>query len=117
MKDGNTETLSVQVSKLLPKTHSYLNGFWKEITDNLHSGYFKWRMWFFNESQSLIYVYEPSTKLNTMKLGSNKKIPNPITKRAILSNISQIFDSLGLLSPCIILAKILLDRFSNFFHL
>lgn len=33
-----------------------------------------------------------------------------ITKRTILSDIAQIFDPLGLLSPCIIIAKILLQN-------
>ncbi|KAJ8912011.1 hypothetical protein NQ315_003548 [Exocentrus adspersus] len=34
----------------------------------------------------------------------------PTTKRTVLSNISQIFDPLGLIAPCIIIAKILLQR-------
>nr|XP_037871813.1 uncharacterized protein LOC119629588 isoform X2 [Bombyx mori] len=34
----------------------------------------------------------------------------PITKRSILSNVSQIFDPLGLLSPVIIVAKVLLQQ-------
>lgn len=33
-----------------------------------------------------------------------------ITKRTILSDIAQIFDPLGLLSPCIIIAKIILQK-------
>ncbi|XP_045463791.1 uncharacterized protein LOC123673349 [Harmonia axyridis] len=36
--------------------------------------------------------------------------PNPVTKRNILSTISQIFDPLGLLGPVIVQAKILLQQ-------
>lgn len=39
----------------------------------------------------------------------NSNFSKRITKRAILSETSQIFDPLGLLSPCIILAKIILQ--------
>ncbi|CAH0713893.1 unnamed protein product, partial [Brenthis ino] len=40
----------------------------------------------------------------------NNKIPSVMTKRTILSVISQIFDPLGLLAPCVISMKCLLQK-------
>lgn len=40
---------------------------------------------------------------------STQKSPIPVTKRSILSEICKLFDPLGLLSPCIITAKILMQ--------
>ncbi|XP_050308277.1 uncharacterized protein LOC126744768 [Anthonomus grandis grandis] len=40
----------------------------------------------------------------------NKVDPKKITKRVVLSRIATIFDPLGLTSPCIILAKVLLQK-------
>ncbi|XP_043466955.1 uncharacterized protein LOC122501502 [Leptopilina heterotoma] len=40
----------------------------------------------------------------------NVSSSNKITKRQILSDIARIFDPLGLLGPCIVIAKILLQR-------
>lgn len=40
----------------------------------------------------------------------NQNFSKRVTKRTILSEISQIFDPLGLLSPCIIMAKIILQE-------
>ena len=40
----------------------------------------------------------------------NRAISNHPTKRSILSVIAQIFDPLGLLSPCVIIMKILLQK-------
>ncbi|XP_028168402.1 uncharacterized protein LOC114358595 isoform X2 [Ostrinia furnacalis] len=37
-------------------------------------------------------------------------IPNNVTKRVILSRVSSIFDPLGLLGPCLILAKCFIQR-------
>ena len=48
-----------------------------------------------------------SDNLNYSVNTSNTKI---VSKRQILSDISRIFDPLGLLGPCIILAKVLLQR-------
>jgi hypothetical protein len=42
----------------------------------------------------------------TIKENSNKKF----TKRTILSEISQIFDPLGLVGPCITVAKLILQE-------
>ncbi|KAJ8947802.1 hypothetical protein NQ318_019474 [Aromia moschata] len=36
-----------------------------------------------------------------------------VTNRTILSNISQIFDPLGLLSPCVITVKILCSNYGS----
>lgn len=43
------------------------------------------------------------------QISANSSI-SPITKRIILSEISKVFDPLGLASPCIILAKIIIQQ-------
>ncbi|CAH1969896.1 unnamed protein product [Acanthoscelides obtectus] len=40
----------------------------------------------------------------------NTEFSKKVTKRTILSEIAQIFDPLGLLGPCVILAKIMMQR-------
>lgn len=49
---------------------------------------------------------------NIDKLGFNINVHNTgqITKRSMLSCISKIFDPLGLVSPTIVLAKVLLQK-------
>ncbi|CAG9136375.1 unnamed protein product [Plutella xylostella] len=37
-------------------------------------------------------------------------VPNKITKRTILSIVSQVFDPMGLVGPCVVLAKMLLQH-------
>ncbi|XP_062531657.1 uncharacterized protein LOC134201239 isoform X1 [Bombyx mori] len=99
----------------------------------LQGGCFPLRKWIFNfarddNSQSpnqskLLTPVENNTPSKTLGLiwcnlsdefyFNNMQINvsmEPITKRSILSNVSQIFDPLGLLSPVIIVAKVLLQQ-------
>lgn len=50
------------------------------------------------------------TDSDVLSFTINPKVSNIMTKRSILSTISQIFDPLGLLSPCIIVMKILIQN-------
>lgn len=49
-----------------------------------------------------------SAKLDCFSYKINPKFENRVTKRVVLSETSQIFDPLGILSPVIIIAKIIL---------
>lgn len=72
----------------------------KNITLNLDSD---------SEPKTLGLIWD--TKHDCFKYTiSNFKTNNKITKRTILSNISQIFDPLGLIGPVIIQAKILIQK-------
>ncbi|XP_028176820.1 uncharacterized protein LOC114364741 [Ostrinia furnacalis] len=72
-----------------------------KVSDILKSACFPLRKWMFN--------LEPSHSKITKELSIDPNFTN-VTKRIILSVISQIYDPLGLLSPVIIIAKILLQR-------
>ncbi|XP_061719560.1 uncharacterized protein LOC133526796 [Cydia pomonella] len=50
------------------------------------------------------------TETDKLLFSIDIKIPDKITKRNILSVISQVFDPLGLVGPCIVEAKIILQR-------
>lgn len=105
----------------------------KQVSDILKQGCFDLRKWISNESQVLVHVQDSSSDLNTLQLGSNDKSKTlgllwcsqtdhltyninsithstHVTKRIILSSIAQIFDPLGLLSPCTIMSKMLLQK-------
>ncbi|KAK9678919.1 Pao retrotransposon peptidase [Popillia japonica] len=47
---------------------------------------------------------------DTFRFTINVQTERPITKRTILSDIAHIFDPLGVLSPCIVISKILLQK-------
>ncbi|VEN35931.1 unnamed protein product, partial [Callosobruchus maculatus] len=106
----------------------------KGVTDVLRQGGFELRKFYSNNREALKYVTDDqsdvSTKVIEFGAGDNAKTlgliwcptsdhlmysirsnleNEKITKRTILSNISQIFDPLGLLGPCIISAKMLLQ--------
>ncbi|KAJ8983233.1 hypothetical protein NQ317_005322 [Molorchus minor] len=105
----------------------------KNVDDILRSGCFELRQWAsneptiissFDESNCDNKVFEFGIEKETKTLGLkwSSKADNlmynvdrnlgnsKITKRSILSQISRIFDPLGLLSPCIIIAKSLLQK-------
>lgn len=101
-----------------------------KISNTLKAGCFPLRKWIFNfECDQSIHYCNDSKNLNmnnnqknrTLGLGWNYLSDElyyestfnndcKITKRTILSYISQIFDPLGLLSPAIIIAKVLLQK-------
>ncbi|XP_061709504.1 uncharacterized protein LOC133519514 [Cydia pomonella] len=108
-----------------------------ETARTLQSGCFPLRKWVFNFSEPLLesnfaLLSDAQTKLTfdkdcnskTLGIGWNNyydqfyfnsqlnlmKTNDKVTKRIILSHISQIYDPLGLLSPTIMLAKVLLKR-------
>ncbi|CAH2093398.1 unnamed protein product [Euphydryas editha] len=60
------------------------------------------------EANVLGLTYHP--KLDTLQFSTNLDLSREITKRTIISNICKVFDPLGLLCPCIIIAKILLQN-------
>lgn len=100
-----------------------------EISKILSSGCFQLQKWATNSTKILQHIQNPSTIL---KIGKDQRTKilglywsyeddqlmytiadfislNKFTKRTIMSDIAQIFDPLGLLGPCIILGKILLQ--------
>lgn len=103
-----------------------------DVSDALQSGCFPLRKWMYNfkcddvdndlSNQSKEIKCNENISSKTLGLGWNNlsdefyfntQVQNdnkPVTKRCILSNISQIFDPLGLLSPTIIIAKVLLQQ-------
>ncbi|XP_023309862.1 uncharacterized protein LOC111691384 [Anoplophora glabripennis] len=103
-----------------------------EISHILGKGCFKLHKWISND-ESVLNVFQGSSPVsNVMQLGAKEQTKTLglywvfksdvlkynirsvseskiLTKRKILSDISRIFDPLGLLSPCVITAKILLQ--------
>lgn len=108
----------------------------KQVTSILHSAGFELRKWLSNEPRIIkgLNITSSATEVNTIQIGSGEKcktlglawsvqhdaltynIQNncrqdtPITKRTILSHVSQIFDPLGLVTPCTVIAKIILQK-------
>ncbi|KAK9678918.1 Pao retrotransposon peptidase [Popillia japonica] len=72
-------------------------------------------LWRKNPSEN-ISVYTLNTVTDwtcaddTFRFTINVQTERPITKRTILSDIAHIFDPLGVLSPCIVISKILLQK-------
>ncbi|KAM3968861.1 uncharacterized protein ACR2FA_001524 [Aphomia sociella] len=101
-----------------------------KITEVLGSGCFHLRKWMFNfEIDSSVpfnaakeFIIGESVQCKTLGLGWNNATDEfhfntqykldtcKVSKRTILSHVSQIFDPLGLLSPTIMIAKVLLQR-------
>jgi len=103
-----------------------------KVSQILSSAGFNLRKWISNETAVLRDV--PENKQSTSKINIKGGVPTKIlglvwqtdqdtlvytikdlpplkvSKRQILSEITQIFDPLGLLSPCIVLTKILLQK-------
>ncbi|XP_047020044.1 uncharacterized protein LOC124630274 isoform X2 [Helicoverpa zea] len=103
----------------------------KNIQSTLQAGCFPLRKWVYNfpcpDTDLLVdssIEIKSNENISTKTLGLswnnvddtfyfNTQITandKPVTKRCILSSISQIFDPLGLLSPTIIIAKVLLQQ-------
>ncbi|XP_030746008.1 uncharacterized protein LOC115874849, partial [Sitophilus oryzae] len=100
-----------------------------EISKVLNTAGFRLRKWISNNN-TILQSLKERNEADTLDLGVNEltktlgvtwngkedcflyKIGNSfnkhITKRTVLSEIAQIFDPMGLLSPCIIVAKIIL---------
>ncbi|XP_072403050.1 uncharacterized protein [Diabrotica undecimpunctata] len=112
-----------------------LSNICKEVSSILKQGCFELRKWISNEPQALMHIADSNVQLNTLNLGSKENAKTlgifwssssdvltynsevlvdsfckTVTKRLILSSVSQIFDPLGLLRPCVIIAKILLQK-------
>ncbi|XP_026475470.1 uncharacterized protein LOC113380447 [Ctenocephalides felis] len=61
-----------------------------------------------NIIKALGLLWDP--KKDVFQISSNASIPSSQrTKRAILSSIAKIFDPLGLISPCVVLAKLIMQ--------
>lgn len=102
----------------------------EKVTNVLKSGCFPLRKWVFNFDVSPYSASEITSRelalgencqTKTLGLGwtnntdqfyytTNLQQVTPITKRTILSVVSQIYDPLGLLSPAIIIAKVMLQK-------
>lgn len=106
----------------------------REISSILASANFYLRKWQSNNPQILAQITGNSESSNTLNLSENKNVSyktlglywlcdsdvlsfsinidtnKKVTKRNILSTISQVFDPLGLVGPCIIQAKLILQQ-------
>lgn len=105
----------------------------KEISSILNSACFPLRKWISNNPNILQEFQDPNEPISVLNLQDNEQsktlgicwcsksdtltyhishLPNhcTITKRNILSDVSKIYDPLGLVSPCIIISKILLQN-------
>nr|CAH7736507.1 unnamed protein product [Callosobruchus chinensis] len=68
---------------------------------------------FSNDSKPIEFSLNKEQEAKTLGLTWNSELTcfsEKVTKRTILSKVASIFDPLGLLAPCIILAKILLQK-------
>lgn len=104
-----------------------------EITKILQSGGFKLRKWSSNSGDVLDQYEDKSDPLSVLNFNQGQSVKTLgiqwsstfdqlsykieidcgselLTKRSLLSNIARIFDPLGLVSPCVILLKILLQE-------
>ncbi|KAJ8980871.1 hypothetical protein NQ317_001335, partial [Molorchus minor] len=105
----------------------------KEVNSILKSGCFELRKWVSNDPQVLEQISSDCASSDRIVFGEKDKNKtlgvlwcfkldvlmyridfsskeNKISKRSMLSDISRIFDPLGLLGPCVIIAKILLQK-------
>lgn len=104
----------------------------EEVSSILKSGAFNLRKWCSNNAEVMASINQSDVSSVKWKIGetSNSKTLGlfwsaekdyltysvkssefrNISKRSILSEVSQIFDPLGLLSPCVVIAKIMLQR-------
>nr|CAI5820348.1 unnamed protein product [Callosobruchus analis] len=62
------------------------------------------------EAKTLGLTWNSEIDFLSYKVTSSKCFAEKVTKRTILSKVASIFDPMGLLAPCIILAKILLQK-------
>lgn len=105
----------------------------KNVTEVLKTGCFELRKFYSNDSAVLKHVQNDNSLTKIIEFGANENTKTLgliwhyqtdnltysisefsknqiITKRTILATIAQIFDPLGLLSPCTITAKIILQK-------
>lgn len=106
----------------------------REVSSILASANFHLRKWQSNSPLVLAQITGASESSNSLNLSENKNVSsktlglhwlcdsdslsfsinietnNKVTKRTILSVISQIFDPLGLVGPCVVEAKILMQK-------
>lgn len=102
------------------------------VVESLQSAKFKLRKWHSNSEQILKNVSDDHDISNSVNLCANElsktlgllwncstdsltfsihiSLTEKINKRAILSTIAQVFDPLGLVSPCIVEAKIIMQQ-------
>lgn len=78
----------------------------KKIDPNKHT----FNLQQFAEEKCKTLGLQWSCNSDTLSYKINDTFHNHVTKRTILSEISQVFDPLGLLAPCIIRIKILLQK-------
>ncbi|XP_072402497.1 uncharacterized protein [Diabrotica undecimpunctata] len=104
-----------------------------QISLILKSASFKLRKWASNSQDILKGLQDTSDEFSILELGESDRLKTlgiqwssntdvltynvstssnkqPITKRSLFSNIPKIYDPLGLISPCIILVKILIQQ-------
>ncbi|VEN38782.1 unnamed protein product [Callosobruchus maculatus] len=104
-----------------------------EIADILKSGCFELRKWYSNKPEILesfrgsdvsckVLEFAPNEQAKTLGLNwscqndalvynvGKIEIPHRCSKRTVLSITSRIFDPLGLLSPCIVISKIFMQK-------
>ncbi|XP_047994669.1 uncharacterized protein LOC125232886 [Leguminivora glycinivorella] len=105
----------------------------QKVIDTLRSAKFNLRKWQSNNENILKQINNNETSLNhtvnlsekelsktlginwhsaldTLTFKINITVPSVVTKRTILSAIAQVFDPLGLVTPCIVEAKILMQK-------
>lgn len=105
----------------------------QKVSHILQQAGFNLRKWISNDSSLLNQLQSCDNSTSVLKFGPNEnsktlgvlwsshsdslvintspsQISTSSTKRSILSSIAQIFDPLGLLSPCIIIVKILIQK-------
>ncbi|XP_030753971.1 uncharacterized protein LOC115880817 [Sitophilus oryzae] len=104
----------------------------KSLANVLEKGCFKLRKWLSNSPEVMVALDEELQSSDIVNMGKQENtktlglywskvddcllysisnyISKGVTKRKIISDISQIFDPLGLLTPCIIIAKILIQK-------
>ncbi|XP_050301535.1 uncharacterized protein LOC126739769 [Anthonomus grandis grandis] len=105
----------------------------KAVSAVLETGKFQLRKWMSNDKEILSGMSHDDKEFNVIEFGENENaktlgltwscasdyltytigkydICNKVSKRTILSSIAQVFDPLGLLSPCVIIVKILIQK-------
>lgn len=104
----------------------------QEISNILKTACFHLRKWTSNNDNVLNHFQDDTDTISVLRFGDNEQTKTlgiqwlcksdfltyhisdelqfPTTKRKILSDIAKIYDPLGLLSPCTILAKILIQN-------
>lgn len=107
----------------------------EQISNILRSASFSLRKWASNSNSVLKHLQDESEMMSILELGENDKVKtlgvqwlshhdllsykvdilnsvthSSVTKRILLSSIARIYDPMGLVSPCIVLVKILIQK-------